>query len=257
MSNETDLDWLARNVHEWPSGEHQPWCYVYMAYGGVMKAAGNFLDAVANPAMVTKDQWLARRAELQNKPSWGSAPEWAAYLSQNSSGEWWWHGDEPTEHSSLYYSSCGKNVVQCKGEVLGDWRDTLERRPEGFRQFIGIEDNQEQDMTQQQQVKRDGGWFERGELPPVGARCVALLGIAPKANCEVIAKTEQQMAVKWEENGMMDVIDLDAHAAFRPILTERDVLIDLLGLPRWFADRTLREELADAILAAGFSLGSK
>lgn len=56
MSNETDLDWLARNVHEWPAGEHQPWCYVYMTYGGAIKAAGNFLDAVANPAMITIDQ---------------------------------------------------------------------------------------------------------------------------------------------------------------------------------------------------------
>ena len=70
MSNETDLDWLARNVHVWPAGDHQPWCYVYMAHGGVMKAAGNFLDAVAKPTMITIDQWLARRAELQNKPSW-------------------------------------------------------------------------------------------------------------------------------------------------------------------------------------------
>lgn len=34
MNNETDLDWLARNVHVWPAGEHQPWCYVYMAHGG-------------------------------------------------------------------------------------------------------------------------------------------------------------------------------------------------------------------------------
>ena len=62
-----DLDWLARNVHVWPAGDHQPWCYVYMAHGGVMKAAGNFLDAVAKPTMITIDQWLARRAELQDK----------------------------------------------------------------------------------------------------------------------------------------------------------------------------------------------
>ena len=38
-----------------------------------MKAAGNFLDAVAKPTMITIDQWLARRAELQNKPSWNAS----------------------------------------------------------------------------------------------------------------------------------------------------------------------------------------
>ena len=75
MNNETDLDWMARNVHEWPAGEHQSWCYVYMAHGGVMKASGNFLDAVAKPTMITIDQWLARRAELQNKPSWNKKNE--------------------------------------------------------------------------------------------------------------------------------------------------------------------------------------
>ena len=52
----SDLDWLARNVHVWPAGDHQPWCYVYMVAGGAMKAAGTFLDAVAYPTMVTKDQ---------------------------------------------------------------------------------------------------------------------------------------------------------------------------------------------------------
>ena len=86
MSNETDLDWLARNVHVWPAGDHQPWCYVYMVAGGAMKASGNFLDAVACPTMVTKDQWLARRAELQNKPRWGKHG-WPQ-IFQNEDGHW-------------------------------------------------------------------------------------------------------------------------------------------------------------------------
>ena len=65
ISNETDLDWLARNVHVWVPNEilrmkpcdngngtfRASWCY---------SGDGGF----------TKDQWLARRAELQNKPSW-------------------------------------------------------------------------------------------------------------------------------------------------------------------------------------------
>ena len=79
----SDLNWLARNVHEWPAGDHQSWCYVYMAHDGVMKASGNFLDAAAKPTMITIDQWLARRAELQNKPSWADAPEWANWLAQD------------------------------------------------------------------------------------------------------------------------------------------------------------------------------
>lgn len=129
----SDLDWLARNVHEWPAGEHQPWCYVYMTYGGVMKAAGNFLDAVAKPTMITIDQWLARRAELQNKPTdW---PDGANWLAQDKDGEWYFYKDTadnpPQNHGEENWFSDEAGDIRCRhiGEVLGDWRDTLEKRP--------------------------------------------------------------------------------------------------------------------------------
>ena len=148
MSNETDLDWLARNVHEWPAGEHQPWCYVYMTYGGVMKAAGNFLDAVANPAMITIDQWISRRAELQNKPSWDDFGESAKFMAQDSDGAWMAFESEPAANYHVWSSMrgwCGyarEGRDRCRGEVLGDWRDTLEKRPEQakFEPFVSVED---------------------------------------------------------------------------------------------------------------------
>ena len=131
MSNETDLDWLARNVHVWPAGDHQPWCYVYMVAGGAMKASGNFLDAVAKPTMITIDQWLARRAELQNKPSWEGAHDWAEWLHQDGGGEWVFSEGKPTPYDGLWLGEPYKRSLRAKaGEVLGDWRDTLEKRPE-------------------------------------------------------------------------------------------------------------------------------
>ena len=63
MSNETDLDWLARNVHVWKSG-----------YDLAVVQRGGGEIYVTWPSVcssgITKKQWLARRAELQNKPSW-------------------------------------------------------------------------------------------------------------------------------------------------------------------------------------------
>lgn len=140
MSNETDLDWLARNVHVWPAGDHQPWCYVYMVAGGAIKAAGNFLDAVAKPTMITIDQWLARRAELQNKPGWNDAPEWAEWLAQDEDGEWKWLAGLPGKYVDGWTAVKIKGC--CKGLVLGDWRDTLEKRPEqdDFVPFVSVED---------------------------------------------------------------------------------------------------------------------
>jgi len=73
MSNETDLDWLARNVHVWREGKREVlvcwprnvdtliWSYV-----------------LSDTGWITKDQWLARRAELQNKPRWGDH-QWRLY----------------------------------------------------------------------------------------------------------------------------------------------------------------------------------
>ena len=93
-----------------------------------MKAAGNFLDAGANPAMITIDQWLARRAELQNKPSWDLSGSWSEYLAQDMDGEWKWLGENPSLGDE--YWTADELRSQCKGVVIGDWRDTLEKRPE-------------------------------------------------------------------------------------------------------------------------------
>lgn len=269
MSNETDLDWLARNVHVWPAGDHQPWCYVYMAYGGVMKAAGNFLDAVANPAMVTKQQWLARRAELQNKPSWAEVPAEAEYMTQNSNGAWGCWNDKPAlvkekdgSGDTVEYWGGNKPLFSFNrankriGEVLGDWRDTLEKRPEQdeLEEFTSIEDNQEQDMAKQQEVSQDNGWFERGELPPVGVECEIFGKDARPEKCKIIAYHKDQVAVQWESfgGGILDVLYLRGdYWKFLPISTERDVLIEIIKK----TDDT-DDKIADAILAAGFKRGA-
>lgn len=122
-----DLDWLARNVHVWPFSMldskptedyvwHQPHC------GGDILVV--FRD---RPSVFNKDQWLARRAELQNKPSWDDAPEWSEWLAQDEDGEWKWLAGLPVKYvdgwAAVEIKFC------CKGVVLGDWRETLEKRP--------------------------------------------------------------------------------------------------------------------------------
>lgn len=159
------LDWLAQNVHAWPSGDHQPWCYVYMAHDGVMKASGNFLDAAAKSTMITIDQWLARRAELQNKPSWKGAPEWATHLAQASVGNWFFFSGEPYPRETAWriLESMQAISLNWKGEVLGDWRDTLEKRPEQaeFEPFVSVEDAKLTIMQSDGDVKHFGGIIGR------------------------------------------------------------------------------------------------
>ncbi|MEH8223746.1 hypothetical protein [Aeromonas veronii] len=127
---EDDLTWLARTEHRWPKdavyvSRHEnavEWHYVELSFIGY----GYF----------TRDQWLARRAELQNKPSWKDAPEWANWLAQDEEidvkgvgGGWFWYERCPTPRAA-WDADDGLTVFSgAHGAVLGDWRDTLERRP--------------------------------------------------------------------------------------------------------------------------------
>lgn len=278
MSNETDLYWLARNVHVWPAG-----CTLI---GRILKD-GQFFTAsiagfhVAGIKWFTRDQWLARRAELQGKPSWDSAPEWATHLAQAANGCWFFLGGNSVKlrtndlHGQVWSASQAE-TRDWKGEVLGDWRETLERRPEEFkpsieqanklaqefRPFISIEDNQELNTIQKQKMNQDNGWFERGDLPPVGVDCQAyvderwvdayVVGFIKNGAVTVDVRAYQG-GVK---SGLRLVTRNAAH--FRPIRTEQDVLMSVLecysgALPK----ERQRSEVASAILAAGFKLEEK
>lgn len=137
MSNETDLDWLARNVHVWVPGE-----LLRMKPCDNGSGTFRFSWCYSDEGGFTKDQWLARRAELQNKPSWTDAPGWAEWLAQDAAGSWLWHSSsEPESRNGMWIGSDTKSYA-AKGCVLGDWRDTLERRPEQneFETFVSVED---------------------------------------------------------------------------------------------------------------------
>lgn len=174
MSNETDLDWLARDVHVWPTGEHQPWCYVYWK-GGRRAVSGNCITVIQPCVRIEKSDWLSRRAELQNKPSWALAPEWADWLAQDAAGldgigAWWWFRTKPTKGDRTWsckgYSS---RPAPTRGEVLGDWRDTLERRPEAMTTTVSQEDIGHLGM------KSDHGKPILGAIPPHAELAVGLV----------------------------------------------------------------------------------
>ena len=145
MSNETDLDWLARNVHVWREGKREvlvfwPRNVDTLIWSSVLSDAG----------WITKDQWLARCAELQNKPSWSKAEEWAEWLAQDSYGCWGFFQKKPLMHALSWIARSGYYQIHSPGNLLlGDWRDTLEKRPEEFKPFTSIEDNQDREGANQ------------------------------------------------------------------------------------------------------------
>lgn len=240
MSNETDLDWLARNVHKWPSGDHQPWCYVYWK-GGQRAVSGNCITVIQPCVRVEMPDWLARRAELQNKPSWDDAPEWGEWLAQDEDGEWKWLAGLPGKYVDGWTAVKIKGC--CKGSALGDWRDTLEKRPEQFKPsieeanmlarefkpFTSIEDSQEQDMTQQHDMKQDNGWFERGELPPVGVVCEVKKYEKEEYYEVVICGIGEHLGLAvafYEKQKVTGMFTCSSAEYFRPIRTDRELAID-------------------------------
>ena len=270
MSNEADLDWLARNVHVWPTNTPKailPGDATFklgaVFYGDCVAFSG---DLGPEYRRVNKADWLARRAELQNKPSWEGAPEWAELLAQDDSGEWYWYASK-TAHQGMksWCPAPGANNVQCgKGEVLGDWRDTMERRPADLSEPAVTERLTEAThtvlaaapalMDEKFRFDRDD-WHERGELPPVGVECDIRHSCWNSEKYEkvtVAAITNEYLIVKYatfEQHYMIKDI------SFRPIRTERDVLLSIIveEMNRYDTDG----KLADAILAAGFSLRDK
>lgn len=116
-----ELTWLARHVHAFEGGKN------FITVSGDLYF---YRDKPPHEISFSRDEWLARRAELQNKPSWADAPEWARSLAQHSVGRWTWYEEDPATNENGFWVDGG--VCQCageSGEVLGDWRDTLERRP--------------------------------------------------------------------------------------------------------------------------------
>lgn len=176
----SDLDWLARNVHVWV----EDWTHVRKCQ---VRHEARWMASLSPNAEYkdwrTKAQWLSRRSELQNKPSWGDAPEWGEWLAQDEDGEWKWLAGLPGKYVDGWTAVKIKGC--CKGTALGDWRDTLEKRPDAsempshsnqpkqsmdipecsevkqFEPFVSVEDAKLTIMQSDGDVKHFGGIIGR------------------------------------------------------------------------------------------------
>lgn len=251
-----DLTWLARNVHEWPD----------TALVSVFNPQRFVLDPFEGELYFTHSQWLTRRAELQNKPSWSGAPEWAQWLAKDSpdkdeNSAWWWYADKPVDMKNIWQVSTeGRAMMASSCHCdLGDWRDTLERRPVDPSEpavTARLTEATNNVLAAAPALMDDkfsfdrGDWFERGELPPVGVECIAASG-APDANCVIVATSTDQVVVKWTENQLFDVLDMPGWS-FRPIRTERELAIDEMVIVSGMRVRDGAREVMGNLYDAGY-----
>lgn len=86
----------------------------------------------AQKTFITRDEFEARVVERRNKPSWDKAPAWARYVAQDSGGRWYWYDAKPVAVDEEFgiEGMVGKALYSFRyGEVIGDWRNTPEQRP--------------------------------------------------------------------------------------------------------------------------------
>lgn len=252
---EDDITWLARNVHNWSKfGDAR----ISKVGDGVV---WSLPSSPPDSDTFTKDEWLTRRAELQNKPSWADAPEWAKWLVQDEDGVWYWHGKQPkpkgeTVNGEKYWMSCGESMPDGRGELLGDWRDTLERRPADLSEQAVTERLADATKTalaaatalmdEKYRFNRND-WHERGELPPVGIEC-EILSNGRWASVFIIGVNLAGKLIAEFPHG--DLV-LCENREFRPIRTERHELINIITANL----SGTAGQVADAIVAAGFKRG--
>lgn len=244
----------------------------------------------------TRTEFEARKAELQNKPDWDDVlakhPE-AQYLAQWSDGEWMIYTAKPEidtceEFGSGFFvtDETGGNAYLTRrfGEVIGDWRDTLEQRPNHIGEanekdvepewpgeeridIIGPNGNDGLHYaTKAPEFKLSAGvfnlvdddWHARGELPPVGARCLCWFDDGRECwhECFVIGSIDSEIKNRYLAASLIGKHDRKLVWAneFRPLRTEREKFIDAVMSLSSKKDVDKPEDLAGALFDAGFRL---
>jgi len=71
-------------------------------------------------------------AKKPDKPSWNDAPEWAMWLAQDDTGEWYWYSYPPEYDEGIWIdaSEDGINNFAMEGPEPENPRNTIEYRPE-------------------------------------------------------------------------------------------------------------------------------
>lgn len=220
----SDLKWLAENVPDEMLGK----CSKVLRCNNIQ---GFVNVSISSDGGYTIDEILSARAEMSGKPSWSDIDgEW---VFQDCQG--WWHSFDETEKPYMqcveitygkacnYVTKKGFNKTYGRGKVLGDWRNTLERRP-------CVSKSAESDKQEDLSVVDGKQW--RGPedgLPPVGTVC-EVLHLGDWKETKIIGTDDGLPVFKTEWH------DKYAYACgsdfeFRPLRTEEDkAVVEMLAL---------------------------
>lgn len=251
MTRQEQLDAVVRNYGAWKDGYDSAfWSEKYASCkgNGVVFVDSGYFDSmeVEGSALFRRAEVEQRKAELQNKPSWDDAPEGANILIQTDEGVWFFGTYHDAIIDSVYSDwngiGSGKWMVKERvdGEVIGDWRDTLEKRPvadgqptpeeeEAFKYMENAKLNSGETLEDSinNTVKApdlDSEWDGEG-LPPVGSDCFLLLGFDDFGKCKITYIGDGVFCYRHYKSDKEYTGSLNA-AVFRPIKSDREKRVE-------------------------------
>ena len=137
MNRDNMLNHLAHTLPHWPT-EYTDMTEPGRGWAWYDEEPDCTLVLCKGEEEIREADYLQRRAEVINRPSWNDAPEWAQWLAQDGDGDWWWY-ECPIEVDDLdeeewveEHGVDGRLVRATSGTTPSghDWRDTLEPRPQ-------------------------------------------------------------------------------------------------------------------------------
>lgn len=185
---------------------------------------------------IVPDSWMPikeikqRYHELSGKPTeW--VHTWTRFIVQDgNSGIWYESLKKPVPDGCGSWSAFGPYNEVGQGEVIGDYRNTLEERDMDDRAvsltcgFVDPKHNKEI-LDELDGMKQQPQW-EEGELPPVGTVCECYSEWYSKwVSCRIIAIHEDEFWAHIGNNSRTNVYKLSDYK-FRPIKTERERVVE-------------------------------
>lgn len=235
MTRQEQLDAMVRNYGEWEGDEPFPFVVFEGDDCHYVTTAGPFsINDGGTMHGFTLSEVEARKAELQNKPSWKDAPINAESLIQSEGGDWEWMVRIENLAAALPRYELEPQYSGYSGEVIGDWRDTLEKRPATRCELIEI--------PLEEAIKRDFEGFEimdikighedvksqhapeewNGEgLPPVGIECSVQLAFNDMGKCKITYIGDGVFCYRQLSSGN-EYTGSISDTVFRPIQTDRE-----------------------------------
>ena len=293
MTRQEQLDAVVRSYGEWPSdGEFDMafwrkecnrvdflrsnvWGREYRAYGQLVAYA------------FTRAEVEARKAELQNKPGWDDAPVNAESLIQSDGGDWQWMVRIENLAAALPRYEIIPQYSGYSGEIIGDWRETLEKRPvaddqptpeedEAFNSIDAssvetlssgiIRDAVEEPVRVLSDAKKEevrnidsgsltdeGGKWNGEGLPPVGVECYLQLAFNDMGECLITYMGDGVFCYRQNSSGN-EYTGSVRDTVFRSIKSDRENWIDAaLHVEAELQDNYKPHELIEALYDAGLA----